>query len=192
LGKKQSGHITALGFEFYLQMIENAVRQLKGEVAEEEIDPTLNLKVSAFLSEEYIPDTHQRLSIYKRLSSIRNEGELETMEEELRDRFGPLPPPAQQLLRVMEIKIFCKQFRLLRIDSREEGPLFTLDRSHHIPQEGLDTFMTLYHGKIRFHSEYSFQLLIRTDTWDDEYVVIRNCLQALKTTQYNPLQRSIS
>src|SRR5581483_6736829 len=69
LGKQQSGHIAAVGLDLYMQMVEQAVQHLKGTVVEEEVpDPTLHLNVSAFIPEDYVTDTHQRLSLYKRLT----------------------------------------------------------------------------------------------------------------------------
>ncbi len=179
LGKKQSGHIAALGFEFYLQMIENTVKQLKGEIIEEPLDPNLNLNVSAFLSEEYIPDTHQRLSMYKRLSSISNENGLKDLKEELLDRFGPTPEAVQHLLQVMEIKLSCKTLRILRIDSQPKGLRFTLDPSHHVTQKGLTRLMGSYQQNIRFHSEFCFEILSEAKNWQEEFHSIQDCLQIL-------------
>jgi transcription-repair coupling factor (superfamily II helicase) len=180
LGKKQSGHIAALGFEFYLQMIENTVKQLKGEKVEEELEPNLDLNVSAYLPEEYIPDTHQRLSIYKRLSSVADEHELKKLKEELIDRFGPIHEAAQHLLQVMELKMDCKTLRILRMDSQEKGFRITLDPSHRVSQEGFTHLMDQYQEKIRFHSEYCFEILTERKNWEEEMHHIKTCLHVLR------------
>ncbi|MCS6319581.1 MAG: transcription-repair coupling factor, partial [Nitrospira sp.] len=79
LGKQQAGHIAAVGLDLYLQMVEQAVQRLKGQVVEEEPDPTLRLSVSAYIPEDYVADSHQRLSLYKRLSSCGQLGDLALM-----------------------------------------------------------------------------------------------------------------
>ena len=79
LGKQQSGHIAAIGLDLYLQMVEQAVQQLKGAVIEEELDPTLHLNVSAFIPDDYVADAHHRLSLYKRLASSQQVGDLASL-----------------------------------------------------------------------------------------------------------------
>jgi transcription-repair coupling factor (superfamily II helicase) len=89
LGQQQSGNITAVGFELYTEMMENAVRELRGEEVTPEIEPEIRLGISAYFPDDYIPDVNQRLFFYKRLASLRNPLELEEIKQEIRDRFGP-------------------------------------------------------------------------------------------------------
>ncbi|MER3422258.1 MAG: transcription-repair coupling factor, partial [Nitrospiraceae bacterium] len=116
LGKQQSGHIAAVGLDLYLQMVEQAVQQLKGTVVEEEPDPILHLNVSAFIPEDYVSDPHQRLSLYKRLSSSPQVGDLALLHGEIRDRYGPLPDPVERLFEVMQIRLLAKSLRLASIE----------------------------------------------------------------------------
>jgi transcription-repair coupling factor (superfamily II helicase) len=118
LGAAQSGHMAAIGFELYYQLLEQAIHELKGEVPTEFPEPTLNLGVSAYLPEAFIPDISQRLALYKRIAAGREEAELDALREEIRDRFGPLPPPALAILEVMGIKIHARRLGLSRIDVR--------------------------------------------------------------------------
>ena len=89
LGHEQSGHIAAIGFELYTQMMEKAVRELKGEAVRPEVEPEIRLGIPAYFPEDYIPDANQRLLFYKRLASLGDPAELAEVKEELRDRYGP-------------------------------------------------------------------------------------------------------
>ncbi len=98
LGRQQSGHITAIGFDLYVEMLEEAVRELKGEAPQDDLEPEVNLPIPAYLPEEYVPDVHQRLSFYKRLAQARVPEVLEDLRAELIDRYGRLPVEAGYLL----------------------------------------------------------------------------------------------
>jgi transcription-repair coupling factor (superfamily II helicase) len=112
LGTSQSGQIAEVGFEMYTSLLDEAVREMKGEPkAEETVEPEINLKVSQYLPEEYIPDTRQRLGFYKRLASVRENAELASITDELIDRFGELPPLAENLVKTMGLKVMLKKLK---------------------------------------------------------------------------------
>ncbi len=109
LGASQSGHIAAVGFDLYTELLEEAVSELQGKpLAEECKEPEIKLPFPAYLSEDYVPDVHQRLSLYRRFSIAPNDAEVVRLEEELQDRFGPLPTEATNLLWIIRIKILLK------------------------------------------------------------------------------------
>src|SRR5262249_17143087 len=102
LGKQQSGHVAAVGFEMYEQMLADAVRELRGEMIQADIEPEIQLGIPAFIPEGYINDEQQRLVIYRRLASIRSDRELDDLTQEMRERFGPLPPTVDSFVRLMD------------------------------------------------------------------------------------------
>jgi transcription-repair coupling factor (superfamily II helicase) len=105
LGAKQSGHIAAIGFEAYARILEEAVSELKGEPIVRETDPDLKIALPAFIPDDYVEDTGQRLEMYKRLSDVcRDEGAVHDLVAELRDRYGPAPAEVEALADVMVIK----------------------------------------------------------------------------------------
>jgi len=93
LGGEQSGHIDAVGFDMYMKLLEEAVRELKGEDIEDDRRAAINLNIDLKIDESYIPDMNQRLGIYRRMASARDLGTIERLVEEVRDRYG-VPPPA--------------------------------------------------------------------------------------------------
>lgn len=105
LGTQQSGHIAAIGYELYCQLLENAVRQLTNQPPKISLDVEVDLPVEAFLPIEYVPDMRHRIDIYRRISRLADVTQLDDMREELADRFGPLPESVERLLTVAELKI---------------------------------------------------------------------------------------
>ena len=126
LGESQSGEIQEIGFSLYTQMLERAVRALKNgkEVdLEQSIDITteINLHVPALLPTDYCSDVHERLTLYKRLSNCETNDALDTMHEELVDRFGDLPEAAQALLACHALRILAKPLGVSRLDATHES-----------------------------------------------------------------------
>jgi transcription-repair coupling factor (superfamily II helicase) len=126
LGKDQSGHIEAIGFDLYTQLLEEAVRELRGEAPSDEIDPDVQLPVPAFIPDPYMPDVHQRLYFYKRFAQAGTDEELDEIRAEIVDRYGDPPDEVDALQAIMQVKV---RLRALRIRGLEAGPgrlVFTL------------------------------------------------------------------
>lgn len=105
LGVSQSGHVSAVGYELYTELMEKTIREIKGEkVIEEEPLPEIQLAVSAFIPEEYVQDVHQRLVLYKRISIAENPGDIDRIKEELLDCYGALPQKVENLLQIINIR----------------------------------------------------------------------------------------
>jgi transcription-repair coupling factor (superfamily II helicase) len=104
LGGEQSGHIEAVGFDLYTQMLEQAVREMKGE-AEPQPQAQLNLGLNIRIPAEYVPEENQRLRVYKRIAGVETDRQLADVEAELRDRYGEPPVPVQQLLRYAALRL---------------------------------------------------------------------------------------
>jgi transcription-repair coupling factor (superfamily II helicase) len=125
LGEQQSGQITAVGFELYTEMMENAVKELKGEEVVPEVEPEIRLGIPAYFPDTYIPDVNQRLYFYKRLASLRNTLELEELKEEIKDRFGPYISVVDNLFLVMNLRRVLKEFLVQQV-SVSNGMVFLL------------------------------------------------------------------
>ncbi|CAM3449305.1 transcription-repair coupling factor [Hydrogenibacillus schlegelii] len=117
LGPEQHGFIAAVGFDLYNEMLREAVQKLKGEPVEEAPKaPELNVQIDAYLPEDYIPLPPQKIGYYKRLAAVRDPGDVEDVRAELRDRFGPLPAPAERLLLVARVRALGTALQVERID----------------------------------------------------------------------------
>ncbi|GIW92153.1 MAG: transcription-repair-coupling factor [Pirellulaceae bacterium] len=104
LGTEQSGHIAAVGYELYCQLLENAVRVLKNLPPKSVWDVEIRLPIEAYLPADYVEDSRTRMELYRRLARVSELSELEAIGEELRDRFGPWPAPVQGLFRLVKLR----------------------------------------------------------------------------------------
>ena len=127
LGEEQSGHIREIGVELYQQMLEDAVAELKTRTGQEGLvsdrgwSPQINTGASVLIPEAYVPDLNVRLALYRRLSEAEKSSDREALAAELIDRFGPLPPEAAQLLKVVAIKGMCREANVSKIDVGPKG-----------------------------------------------------------------------
>jgi transcription-repair coupling factor (superfamily II helicase) len=129
VGMSQSGHISAVGYEMYITLMEKAVRELKGEpLREEEIRPEINLGLPAFIPDEYITDMHRRLVTYKRLSMAASDEDVNDIREELMDCFGFVPTQVENLLEVIGIRNRLKAVMGERMDYDGKGLSITFHR----------------------------------------------------------------
>jgi len=113
LGERQHGAVAAVGFDTYARILEEAVAELRGEPIKAEHDPEISVDVPAFLPDDYVPDTGQRLDFYRRLSQARDEDDVRATLVELEDRYGPLPEEAQLLGEVMVDKTLVRSLGAL-------------------------------------------------------------------------------
>ncbi|NBB47124.1 transcription-repair coupling factor [Rhizobium sp. CRIBSB] len=121
LGEEQSGHIKEVGFELYQQMLEEAVAEVKGvdEVIDTGWSPQIQVGTSVMIPENYVPDLHLRMALYRRLGELDDLREIDGFGAELIDRFGPMPVEVQHLLKVVYIKALC---RVANVEKLEAGP----------------------------------------------------------------------
>jgi transcription-repair coupling factor (superfamily II helicase) len=120
LGTQQSGHIAAVGYEMYCQLLENSVRQLKNQPVRTPLEATVDLPWPAFLPRDYVPGQRLRIEVYRRLARIRRLERLEDFRQELRDRFGALPEPAEWMLRLAKLRLLAARWQIAAVHL--EGP----------------------------------------------------------------------
>jgi transcription-repair coupling factor (superfamily II helicase) len=166
LGDAQSGHIAAVGFDMYLQILEQAVRELKGEEVKEEVDPEIDLPIPAFFPQAYIEDINQRLVFYRRLASAKSEVEVQDIREELRDRFGSIPPTAENLFQVMNLKLLLKQTGIRRISAEREKVVLTFDSKSSVDPQRLVAAVSRGKGWREFTPEQRLKLRPRAKGWE--------------------------
>ena len=152
LGHQQSGHIHAVGFDMYVEMLERAVAELKGIEIAEEAETTVSLAVSAFIPEGYIEDITIRLSIYRRIANARNADDLKDIESEMADRFGPLPEEVKRLLDIMKLKIKAKKLLITNITESDDRIRFAFSKDTSVVPEKILALQKNFTG-IRFQKD---------------------------------------
>jgi transcription-repair coupling factor (superfamily II helicase) len=119
LGEDQAGHVRLIGTELYRHLLERALKQARGQEVEEDWSPELELGTAYLLPADYVPESELRLDLYARLARLAGEDEADELAEEIADRFGPLPAPAQEVLDTARLRQRCRQLGVLRL---EAGP----------------------------------------------------------------------
>jgi len=128
LGAEQSGHITAVGFELYCQLLKQSVSALKGEKIKPRVEVRIALDFlgdASNLPEKYVPEPQHRIEIYRKLAQATDKSALENLQRELRDRFGPLPPPVELLMLVAELKILAADKSVTAIEVNDDKLMLT-------------------------------------------------------------------
>ena len=123
LGAQQHGHISAIGFDMYCRLLDEAVNEIKGDEVELTVDPDIQVSVSAFIPDDYVADADEKMSFYQRLGEARQTVEVLAIEEELEDRFGKLPEPTASLLDTLHLRLLCRQ---LKVETLNVGPTMSL------------------------------------------------------------------
>ena len=120
LGGQQSGHIEAIGFDLYTQMLERTIHEMRGEEIEEEISTQINLGVETRIPDDYISDMGQRLRTYKRIASARSDAELNRIREEIGDRYGRLPAAVENLFDYARLRRLAEKLGIVAIDRHKD------------------------------------------------------------------------
>ena len=165
LGDAQSGHIAAVGYDMYLQILERAVQELKGEEVVEEVEAEIDLPIPAFIPGEYMEDINQRLVFYRRFSTARSEEEVEEIAEELRDRYGPIPPVLENLLEVMNLKLLLKKRGVRRVSTEKEKVVLAFDPHSAVDPARLVAVVAEAKGKYEFTPDGRLKIRLAEKGW---------------------------
>jgi transcription-repair coupling factor (superfamily II helicase) len=176
LGDAQSGHVQAVGFDMYLQILEQAVQELKGEEVVEEVEPEIDLPIPALIPGNYIEDINQRLIFYRRLASAKNEEEVQEIGGELRDRFGPWPQVLENLLEVMNLRLLLKKGKIRRVSMEQEKIVLTFDPNSHIDPQRVVAAVALGRGKREFTPDQRLRLRRGEKGWKGMLAEIKKLL----------------
>ena len=126
LGRAQSGHIAAVGYELYCQLLERAVREMKGEAAPTRAECHVELGIDAYVPRSYVPSDRQRMEVYRQMVRCAGRAELEELRERLRDAYGPLPGEAETLLDLTEIRVLAGELGVESIIRMEPDLIFAV------------------------------------------------------------------
>ena len=153
LGAEQHGHMEAVGYDLYCKMLNEAVRQMKGEIPEEIFNTTIDLDVDAYIPASYIPNEYQKLDIYKRIAAIESEEEMDDMLEELIDRFGDLPKKVQQLLQIANLKALAHSADVAVVEQKQDTYRFVMYEKARSDPGKIPALLEKYRGDLNFKME---------------------------------------
>lgn len=130
LGPEQHGHLSAVGYDMYLKLMEQAVSEVQGAPEQPELDTRMELRIDAFLPEEYVSSELLRIEIYKRIAMIEDESARLDIEEELIDRFGDIPEPVQNLMRIAELRAITRRLGVSHLQLKPDGAHLRVSEEH--------------------------------------------------------------
>lgn len=194
LGISQSGHIAAVGYDLYLELLQSTVADLKRKALEgseslatTDIDPEIKLKVSAFLPDSYIQDTSQRYQAYRRISFAGNgtEDELADLQDEMIDRYGPLPREAQTLLDIISLKQRLRTFGINKLEQGPDALIFSFIQNPPVEPQRLLQLIQKKPEKRRLSVKVirltpDQRLIVPLNSEDDIFARIQTILQTLR------------
>ncbi len=159
LGAEQHGHIVTIGYELYCKMLEEAVLALQGEAVEEHVETRISLPIEAYLPDDYVPDSRQKVSIYKKIAAVQSDGALKELREELNDRYGAVPKPAEMLLAIASLKRLCQRLSITAIVGGNSRVKVTFDERN--PKINVQRLMEVVQGDANLRLIPPSQLAIR-------------------------------
>jgi transcription-repair coupling factor (superfamily II helicase) len=172
LGHRQSGTMEAVGYEYFMHLLDQAIRELKGE-AVEEVKTELNLKVDIRVPEDYLPQVNLRLNLYKRLSSLDDLEAIVKIRAEVLDRFGDVPDSVENLLRYGAIKFLSQKLRIESLDRTGQRLVFKFFPTTGVDLTRLPFLLKRYSGSLSPAGVMSLNLPARTDReFLDETVLV--------------------
>lgn len=185
LGEGQSGQIQAVGFSLYMDMLDRAVKAIqKGEEPNLEqplgVGTDINLRLPALIPEDYLPDVHNRLILYKRIASATTEDDLKELQVEMIDRFGLLPEPVKNLIRQTRLKIEAEQLGITKIDAGPQGG--KVEFSTHTTVDPL-TLIKLIQGqpkRYKLEGGTTFKFQVPMERVDERFTTLETLLDKLK------------
>lgn len=162
LGERQHGHMEAVGYDLYCKMLNEAVKTLKGDKKiDEDFGTYVDMDVDAFIPPSYIVNEVQKLDIYKRIASLENEAECDDMRKELRDRFGNVPKPVENLIRISLIRVTAHKRYVTEIKGKVGQITFLMEPYAPVHVERLPELMAKYKGTLEFSAKGTPSFILR-------------------------------
>ena len=161
LGAEQSGNLGSVGYETYMELLSEAVDELRGKQREAVVDPEIRLGIAARLPEAYVADVQQRLVLYKRLASAPNQIEADRLRDELLDRFGPLPKEAENLLAVIRLKIAARTLGIAQVLLDGSELVFTAAPTTRVDPAKLHRLVTRRRSDLRVMPDQRIRAALR-------------------------------
>jgi transcription-repair coupling factor (superfamily II helicase) len=173
LGGRQSGMISAVGFDQYTRILEDAVAELRGEAIHRVRDPELTTDVPGFLPDDYVPDTGQRLDLYKRLSGAEDDDELAALADEIADRYGPLPAEVRLLAELMAVKLYARRAGATAVDLAGDRLSLTLGAAPPLAPAAIAELVAARGSRFRLTPDMRLQRVFTAEERQDPVAAAR-------------------
>ncbi|MCP3927340.1 MAG: transcription-repair coupling factor [Desulfobacterales bacterium] len=179
LGASQSGQIAAVGYDMFLELMDNAISELKGETVLEKLEPEINIPISTFFPESYIVDLDQRLLTYRRLAKMEKIKEISVLKEELTDRFGKMPEEATNILLKIMLRILSKQGGIKQLDLNGTNLSLKFSELHQTKPFAIVDLITKKPDVFKLLTNNSLQVKLKKGSMNQLLVQTKNLLKEI-------------
>jgi transcription-repair coupling factor (superfamily II helicase) len=179
LGKEQSGEIAAVGFELYTEMMEEAIRELRGEPPRPDFEPELKLGIPAYIPDSFVPDENERLVLYRRMARAQSPADLDEVRDEMRDRFGPVPTLIENLLKAMNVRRQMKELLITTAILKGDQLEIKFHPDAPLDSEKLVGLAAANRNTMRLTPSYQIIVRLLTGEYEQIFAQIEGILQAL-------------
>ncbi len=190
LGTSQKGHVQAVGIDLYAQLLDDAVRTLRGEAPKASVDPDLNIQVNARIPETYVPDHQLRLMLYKRLANAPDEERVISIAEEMVDRFGSPPGPLENLIEAMRIRTLARSLLIETVDHSPNHLMLTFNPQTPLPVDAIIGLVRAPGSQFRVPADFKLVYQFDSQEKQDTLRALRICLQRLAELVTEPSEES--
>jgi transcription-repair coupling factor (superfamily II helicase) len=149
LGKEQHGHMEKVGYDMYCKLLDEVVKEIRGEEIIEEVDVQIELDVTSYIPEEYIENAGFKIEVYQNIALCKSEEDIENVTDEIIDRFGQMPYEVENLLDIARIKILSREKSIFKVAQRKENVIFYFDNTK-FNFDVVEKLMKLYRNRIKF------------------------------------------
>jgi transcription-repair coupling factor (superfamily II helicase) len=176
LGEEQSGVIESMGYEYYMELLEQAIQEAQGQAYHESIEPDINLKIKAFIPSTYIANIRLRLSYYRALTQVKNPQDIDVLEEELKDQFGTPPAEVINLLGIMLIRRACIDLGVKDISSGKDSLVLSFTEHTPLPTKKVIELASQANKKYSVTPNNRLKIRMNEITWPRVYEEVSQLL----------------
>lgn len=178
MGKAQHGQMSVVGYDLYVKMLDNAIRVVKGEIEEEELNTSIDMKIDAYIPSTYIEDETHKIEVYKRIAAMETEEDYEDIKEELLDRYSDIPDSLYNLIDIARLKFYANRAGILEIKDRGNTILMTFASPDKLTPDKIDILMKKYSKKIEFQRD--FPGVVYKITEKDRIILLEHLTKLMK------------
>ncbi|MDF2548338.1 MAG: mfd [Anaerosolibacter sp.] len=179
IGGEQHGHMATIGYDLYCKLLEDTIREMKGEEVTRAVETTIEISVNAFIPEAYIPNENHKLEVYKKIASLRGKQDALDIEEEIEDRFGEIPGSVQNLISISYIKSMAQQLGMISIIEGDTFVKFQFDDGGRIRPEMIAGMIDAYGERVQIHGSVTPYIRLKCKSQEGKLKEIREFLEKI-------------
>jgi len=163
LGSQQHGHIAAIGYDLYCKMLETQVNKVKGIEVEEDLEVSIDFKISAYIDTKFVTEQAYKLELYKKISAIRHQEDAYSIEEEIEDRYGDLPAEVRNLIGISYMKALARQVKIKDVQDKKDHCIMTFAYPDQLDLKWIQDISVVYNRKVKFEFTKDAKMIFRYD-----------------------------